>query len=129
MQAFAAGRLAKADETQIIEAVAHFARRLDDRGERHVRPRIEIEDKTAGNLRLPRLAIPGMKLDGADFDADGNLYFSAYAEGKIYRTGADGNVTVFREGLVTPADINIDRTKRLLLIPSFDGNAAYAVPL
>ena len=30
------------------------------------------------------------KLDGADFDADGNLYFSAYAEGKVYRAAADG---------------------------------------
>jgi sugar lactone lactonase YvrE len=69
------------------------------------------------------------KLDGADFDAEGNLYFSAYAEGKVYRAGGDGNVSVFREGLVTPADINVDRAKRLLLIPSFDANSVSAIPL
>jgi hypothetical protein len=69
------------------------------------------------------------KLDGADFDADGNLYFSAYAEGKVYRAGEDGKVSVFQEGLVTPADINIDRRKGLLLIPSFDANLVRAVPL
>jgi putative heme-binding domain-containing protein len=69
------------------------------------------------------------KLDGADFDDLGNLYFSAYGEGKIYRAGDDGTVSVFRAGLVTPADINIDRTKRLMLIPSFDANTARAVPL
>ena len=69
------------------------------------------------------------KLDGADFDAEGNLYFSAYAEGKVYRAGEDGKVSVFREGLVTPADINVDRTKRLLLIPSFDANLVRAIPL
>ena len=69
------------------------------------------------------------KLDGADFDAEGNLYFSAYGEGKVYRAGDDGKVSVFREGLVTPADINIDRTKGLLLIPSFDANSVRAIPL
>jgi hypothetical protein len=69
------------------------------------------------------------KLDGADFDDDGNLYFSAYREGKIYRAGGDGKVTVLREGLVTPADINIDRARRLLLIPSFDADSARAIPL
>jgi hypothetical protein len=69
------------------------------------------------------------KLDGADFDADGVLYFSAYAEGKVYRVGADGKASVFREGLLTPADINIDRPKRLLLIPSFAGDSVRSVPL
>jgi sugar lactone lactonase YvrE len=69
------------------------------------------------------------KLDGADFDADGNLFVSAYGEGKVYRVGVDGKVSVLREGLVTPADINIDRTKGLLLIPSFDADSARAIPL
>jgi putative heme-binding domain-containing protein len=69
------------------------------------------------------------KLDGADFDADGNLYFSAYRDGKVYRAGRDGKVSVVREGLVTPADINIDRAKGLLLIPSFDADSVRAIPL
>jgi putative heme-binding domain-containing protein len=69
------------------------------------------------------------KLDGADFDAEGNLYFSAYAEGKVYRIGADGKISVLRAGLVTPADINIERKQGLLLIPSFDADSARAIPL
>ncbi len=69
------------------------------------------------------------KLDGADFDALGNLYFSAYGEGRVYCAGQDGKVSVFREGLITPADINIDRTKGLLLIPSFDTDSVRAMPL
>ena len=69
------------------------------------------------------------KLDGADFDDLGNLYFSAYGEGKVYRSGQDGKVSVFREGLITPADINIDRVKGLLLIPSFDTDSVHAIPL
>ncbi len=69
------------------------------------------------------------KLDGADFDADGNLYFSAYGEGRVYRAGEDGKVSVVREGLVTPADINIDRAKGLLLIPCFDADSVRAIPL
>ena len=69
------------------------------------------------------------KLDGADFDADGNLYFSAYARERSTALAEDGKVSVFREGLVTPADINIDRTKRLLLIPSFDADSVRAIPL
>jgi hypothetical protein len=69
------------------------------------------------------------KLDGADFDAGGNLYFSAYAAGKVYRVTEDRKASVFREGLITPADINIDRTKRLLLIPSFDADSVRAIPL
>jgi hypothetical protein len=31
MEALAPGRLAKADKAQVIEAVAHFSRRSDDR--------------------------------------------------------------------------------------------------
>jgi hypothetical protein len=69
------------------------------------------------------------KLDGADFDADGNLHFSAYGEGRVYVAAEDGKARVFREGIVTPADINIDRAKRLLLIPSFEADSVRAIPL
>jgi putative heme-binding domain-containing protein len=88
-----------------------------------------VLEVTKGGEVKPWLGRKFEKLDGADFDADGNLYFSAYSEGRVYRTGADGKLSVFREGLVTPADINIDRTKGLLLIPSFDADSARAVPL
>ncbi len=69
------------------------------------------------------------KLDGADFDRDGVLYVSAYEEGKVYRIDTDGKVSVFQKGLLTPADINIDRSRGLLLIPSFAGDSIRSVPL
>jgi putative heme-binding domain-containing protein len=87
-----------------------------------------LEVTKAGEVK-PWLDRRFEKLDGADFDAHGNLYVSAYAEGKVYRVGVDGKISVLREGLVTPADINIDRTKGLLLIPSFDADSARAIPL
>ena len=59
-----------------MEAVAHLRGRFDDRRERHVRSRVEVEDKTTGNLRSPRLAIPGMEADGADL---GNRREAFYA--------------------------------------------------
>jgi putative heme-binding domain-containing protein len=88
-----------------------------------------VLEVTARGEVKPWLERTFQKLDGADFDADGDLYFSAYAEGRVYRADGDGQVTVFREGLVTPADINIDRAKGLLLIPCFDADLARAIPL
>jgi hypothetical protein len=58
-------------EPEVIEVVAHFPRRFDDRREGRVRPRIEIKDQAAWNLRLPRLAIPGMELDTVDLGHSG----------------------------------------------------------
>jgi hypothetical protein len=88
-----------------------------------------VLEVTKGGEVKPWLDRRFEKLDGADFDADGNLYFSAYAEGRVYRVAADGNAEIFREGLVTPADINVDRARGLLLIPSFDADSVRAIPL
>lgn len=68
-------------------------------------------------------------LDGVDFDTAGNLYFSSFTEGKVYKMAQDGQVNVFRDNLRTPADINIDPKKNLLLIPSFEGNSVKTIPL
>ena len=64
----------EADEAQLIEAAAHFARCFNDRREWYVRPRIEIEDEAAWNFWLPRLAIPGMELDSADLGDRGKAF-------------------------------------------------------
>ncbi len=68
-------------------------------------------------------------LDGLAAEPDGTLYVSSFTGGKVYRIGPDLKVTVFREGLRTPADIGLDLKNRLLLIPSFEGNQARAVTL
>jgi hypothetical protein len=72
--------LAEAHETQIIEAVAHFARGFNDCRKRYVRARIEVEDKTTGNLRLPGLAIPGMELDSADLGDGAKAFYAVDLE-------------------------------------------------
>jgi sugar lactone lactonase YvrE len=77
----------------------------------------------------PAVAGTFKNLDGIDFDAEGNLYFSSFTDCKVYKVGADGKAAVFYEEPGTPADISIDRKKGLLLIPVFKGNAAKAVPL
>lgn len=63
-------------------------------------------------------------LDGVDFSAGGDLYFSSFTRGEIYRLKPGGAVETFKSGLTTPADINIDRKNNLLLIPLFEGNSA-----
>lgn len=82
-----------------------------------------------GGELTPRLTGAFKHLDGVDFDEAGNLYFSSFTGGTIYRAAADGTVTVLKERLTTPADIGIDRQRKLLLVPSFDGNAAMTIPL
>jgi hypothetical protein len=90
-------------EPEVIEVVAHFPRRFDDRREGHVRPRIEIKDQAAWNLRLPRLAIPGMELDSADLGHSGK----ALAR-QLHRL-----VVVAADQLRVRGDVMIDRQKRI----------------
>lgn len=87
-----------------------------------------VEITSQGTLK-PLITKTFKNLDGVDFDPDGTLYFSSFTEGKIYRVSVDGKVSIFQEGLKTPADINIDQKKNLLLVPSFEGNSARTIPL
>lgn len=68
-------------------------------------------------------------LDGIDFDNKGNMYVSSFTGGEIYKITPDLKVDVFLKGLTSPADINIDRKKNILLIPSFEGNSAKSVDI
>ena len=52
VETFAAGRLAKADETKGVQALAHFAGSLNHDRESHIRPRIKIEYQTTRDFRL-----------------------------------------------------------------------------
>ncbi|HLG21674.1 MAG TPA: hypothetical protein VI382_02575 [Candidatus Manganitrophaceae bacterium] len=87
-----------------------------------------VEISPEGELK-PLIDQTFKNLDGVDFDSAGNLYFSSFTGGKIYKATLDGKVTVFQENLKTPADINIDKKKNLLLVPSFEGNWAKTIPL
>ena len=63
MQSLAARRLAEGEEPQGFEPRAHLQRGGDHGGEGHLRRGVQIEDKSPGDVRLVRLAIPGMNLD------------------------------------------------------------------
>ncbi|HKW85585.1 MAG TPA: hypothetical protein VJM82_00785 [Nitrospiraceae bacterium] len=63
-------------------------------------------------------------LDGVDFDQWGNMYVSDFTTGKIWRMRSDRHFDVIAEFLPTPADIAVDRTKNLILVPYLYGNAA-----
>jgi DNA-binding beta-propeller fold protein YncE len=84
-----------------------------------------LEVDPTGQVR-PLLRSKGLKkLDGIDLDDDGNIYTSSFSDGRIYKIRSDfKRVKLFKEGLTTPADINLDRLNRLVLIPSFNGNKA-----
>ena len=56
-------------------------------------------------------------LDGIDYDDAGNIYVSSFQEGEIYKITPDKQITIYKKGLKTPADISVDRKKGLLLAP------------
>ena len=68
-------------------------------------------------------------LDGLDYDNSGNLYISSFTEGIIYKVSEDMKISVVKDGLTTPADVNINRQNNTLLIPFFNGHAAITIPI
>lgn len=56
-------------------------------------------------------------LSGVDFDQWGNMYVSDITKGKIWRITRDHRFQVIAEYLPAPADIGIDRTNNLILVP------------
>ncbi len=68
-------------------------------------------------------------LDGIDFDSAGNLYVSSFEKGEIYLVPNYGRgvLSVYQQGLTSPADIAYDRKKNELLVPSFKGNRVVTI--
>lgn len=63
-------------------------------------------------------------LSGVDFDQWGNMYVSDFTRGKIWRMRPDQKFQVIAEYLPSPADIAIDRSSHVILVPYHYGNAA-----
>ena len=63
-------------------------------------------------------------LSGVDFDRWGNMYVSDFTKGKIWRMTRDHRFQVIAEYLPSPADISIDRTNNLILVPYHYAHAA-----
>jgi glucose/arabinose dehydrogenase len=63
-------------------------------------------------------------LRGVDFDRWGNMYVSDSTMGKVWRMTWDKKFQVIAEYLPSPADLSIDRTKNLILVPYESAQAA-----
>lgn len=84
-----------------------------------------LEVTRAGEVRILLDSKGLRRLDGVDLDENGDLYTSSFADGRIYKISPDfKRVRLFREGLTTPADINLDLANRLVLIPFLNANKA-----
>lgn len=68
-------------------------------------------------------------LAGIGFDSKGNIVFSAFKEGKIYRLRGWETLETVRENLVTPAGIYVDSPRYRVIVPSFRGNIVFTAPL
>ncbi len=68
-------------------------------------------------------------LDGVDFDSEGNIYFSDFGAGVVYKVGQDGKAVPVDKRLNSPADIFVDKVNNILLIPDFSANRVKAIPL
>ncbi|MEX5214104.1 MAG: hypothetical protein NW703_08055 [Nitrospiraceae bacterium] len=63
-------------------------------------------------------------LSGVDFDRWGSMYISDFTRGKIWRMASNRKLQVIAEYLPSPADIAIDRTNHVILVPYHYGDAA-----
>jgi len=72
----------------------------------------------------------GLKdLDGIDLDAEGNIIFSSFSGGTIFKLKNYEKLELIKRGIQTPAGISVHKTKKQVLVPSFDGNQIFSFPL
>jgi gluconolactonase len=67
--------------------------------------------------------------DGLAYECEGNLYVSDWNSGNIHQINKEGNVSLFMEGFKASADITIDKTNHVLLVPEFNANRVVIVKL
>ncbi len=66
MDAFASRRFAEGDEAEFLHPFAQFERCFYDLRKVDVRPRVEVEDQTPGDVGFEWCAIPGVKFERRD---------------------------------------------------------------
>jgi DNA-binding beta-propeller fold protein YncE len=66
--------------------------------------------------------------DGLAFDGEKNLYISDFL-GRVLKLDLQGNVSVFAQNLISPADITIDLKRSLLVVPEFYAHRITLIPL
>jgi hypothetical protein len=65
------------------------------------------------------MKLPAKSLSGVDLDDEGNLYVSSLNKGVIYKIGQNLKPTVIAHGLDMPANISLDKNKKMILVPLF----------
>jgi sugar lactone lactonase YvrE len=88
-----------------------------------------LEIMPDGKIKTFIKATAWKDLDGLDYDNNGNLYTSSFTEGIIYKVSEDMKISVIKDGLTTPADVNMNRKNNTLLIPFFNGHAAATISI
>ena len=68
-------------------------------------------------------------LDGVAFDAAGDIIFSSFRGGRVYRLKNYSTLEILRENIVTPADVFVDVNNGLALVSSYKGNTVFTIPL
>ena len=89
----------------------------------------EIFRLEADAKRTPVLPPSNRQLDGVVFNNDGELIFSDWGGGAVYRITRTGGVEAVLEGVSAPADIGYDAMRNRVLIPLFNDGAVHIVPL
>lgn len=75
--------------------------------------------------KLAKLPVKG--LVGVDTDGEGNIYVSSFTRGFIYKLNKNLEQTVVAKNLVSPANLSLDRGKRLILVPLFLKRKAFTI--
>jgi DNA-binding beta-propeller fold protein YncE len=79
---------------------------------------------------LPVFRKKGLKsLEGIDLDQNGNIIFSSFSEGTIFRLKNYEQLEIIKSGLKTPGDISVDKTKKQILVPLMNSNQVLSFPL
>ena len=72
----------------------------------------------------------GLKsLQGIDLDQNGDIIFSSFSDGIIFRLKNYETLEIIKSGLLTPAYISVDKINKQILVPSFTGHQIFSFPI
>lgn len=71
--------------------------------------------------------LPVKGLVGVDMDGDGNIYVSSFTRGVVYKIGKKLEQTIVARNLVSPANLSLDKNKKLILVPLFLKHKVYTI--
>jgi hypothetical protein len=88
-----------------------------------------MDAMTFDGTETSQVTFPKGALDGIVKDGRGGFYVSSWEASAVYHVGSDGSVVELKTGLNSPADIGLDTTRNVLLVPHFSDNTVELIPL